>query len=58
MKQVYFCPNCRGKIDLPKMFKNPNMKIGGTVKLQCGNCNKDGKGNPKGVVIIKPKVQE
>ena len=36
------------------MFKNPNMKIGGTINLQCGNCNKDGKGNPKGVVTIKP----
>jgi hypothetical protein len=39
------------------MLKNPNMKIAGTIKIQCGFCNKDGKGNPKGVVIIKPKLE-
>ncbi len=55
MKLIHFCPNCRRKVEVPVMLRNPNMKIGGKIKITCGNCNKDGKGNPKGVVIIKPE---
>ncbi len=58
MKKVYFCPNCRRKIDLPQMLKNPNMKMGGNVVLNCGHCNPDGDGNPKGKITIKPKNTE
>ncbi len=56
MKPIYFCPNCHGKVIPPKMFKNIN--VTGSIKITCGNCNKDGKGNPRGVVIIKPNKKE
>ncbi|MBP9758734.1 hypothetical protein KBD45_03490 [Candidatus Dojkabacteria bacterium] len=56
--KTHFCPNCHRRIEMPQMLKNPNFKMGGKIKLNCGNCNPDGKGNPKGVVIIKPKKEE
>lgn len=56
IKRFYFCPNCHCKVDTPKMILQVN--IGGTVNLNCGNCNKDGD-NPIGVIKIKgQKAQE
>jgi len=52
--KVHFCPNCRRRVDTPKMLLNPNMKIMGNVNINCGSCNADGK-NPKGVIKIKGK---
>lgn len=47
--KALFCPNCRRKIDPPKMLKNINIQ--GDVKINCGHCK-------KGVVKIKGKKQE
>jgi hypothetical protein len=55
IKKVYFCPNCRYKIETPKMLLQIN--VGSNVNINCGNCNKDGK-NLKGVVKIKGKKLE
>lgn len=58
IKKIHFCPNCRMRVDTPKMLLNPNMNIGGNININCGNCNKDGK-NPKGVIKIKGnKIKE
>lgn len=57
IQRIYFCPNCHKPIELPKMLRNPQMKIGGCIVLTCGYCNKDGKGNKKGKIKIKPNVQ-
>ena len=55
IKKIYFCPNCRCKVETPKMLLN--ITIGGSVNINCGNCNKDGK-NSKGVIKIKGKSVE
>lgn len=54
--RVLFCPNCHQRIIPPSFMEN--VKIEGKIKLSCGNCNKDGNGNPKGVLIIHPNNQE
>lgn len=55
IKPVYFCPNCRYKVETPKMLLQIN--LGGNVNINCGNCNKDGK-NPKGVIKIKGNKEQ
>lgn len=50
IKPIYFCPNCHYKIITPKYILS--MNIGGTVNINCGNCNKDGN-NKIGVIKIK-----
>ena len=54
--KALFCPNCRRKVDPPKFLRQVNIQ--GNVNIQCGHCNPNGKGNPKGVVKIKGKKQE
>jgi uncharacterized protein YlaI len=45
VKEVYFCPICHREIKFP--FKG-NIKIKGSVNINCGNCK-------KGRVSIKTK---
>lgn len=52
---ILFCPHCHTRIIPPAMIE----KVRGTgrMKVNCGNCNKDGKNN-KGAVFIKLKPPE
>lgn len=47
--KALFCPNCRRKVDPPKMLKN--ISIQGNININCEHCK-------KGVVKIKGKKQE
>lgn len=48
--KLYFCPNCHLRI-IPPPYLN-KIQGGGKIKLNCGNCNKEGK-NSKGVITLK-----
>jgi ribosomal protein L32 len=49
--QWYKCPNCGQKIIPQPWLKN--IKTAHPVSVACGHCNKDNKGNKKGIVTIK-----
>lgn len=56
MKKFYFCPNCKRRIMTPKILLQPNLKIAGRIRITCDFCNKEDKGNPKGIIVIKVKT--
>ena len=56
--KIFFCPNCKVRIIPPRHIENIKLEGTGKIKINCGNCNKDGNGNPKGIIVIKPKKEE